>query len=35
MNELVNPYVAGNPITGEEMFFGQDRLDFIEEALRA
>lgn len=23
MNEIVNPYVAGNPITGEEMFFGR------------
>ncbi|MFC1935292.1 AAA family ATPase [Chloroflexota bacterium] len=31
---LINPYVAGNPVTGQEMFFGrEDVFDFIRQTL--
>jgi len=34
MSEAINPYIAGNPVTGTEMFFGrQDVFEFIAEAL--
>jgi hypothetical protein len=34
MAELINPYIAGNPVTGEEMFFGrQDVFNFIRQTL--
>ncbi len=34
MPNLVNPYIAGSPVTGKEMFFGrQDVFDFIQNAL--
>ncbi len=34
MAETLNPYIAGNPITGTEMFFGrEDVFDFIHQAL--
>ncbi|HEY1410464.1 MAG TPA: two-component regulator propeller domain-containing protein [Promineifilum sp.] len=34
MAELINPYIAGNPVTGEEMFFGrQDVFNFIRQSL--
>jgi hypothetical protein len=34
MPEAVNPYIAGNPVTGTEMFFGrEDVFTFIREAL--
>jgi hypothetical protein len=34
MTELINPYIAGNPVTGEEMFFGrEDIFTFIRQTL--
>ena len=34
MSESLNPYIAGNPITGSEMFFGRDDVfAFIHQAL--
>ena len=34
MSTLVNPYIAGNPVTGTEMFFGrQDIFTFVQQAL--
>ncbi len=34
MNQIVNPYIAGSPVTGPEMFFGrQDVFDFIRQTL--
>jgi hypothetical protein len=34
MNSSTNPYIAGNPITGTEMFFGrQDIFRFVQETL--
>ena len=34
MNATPNPYIAGNPLTGSEMFFGRaDVFDFIHQAL--
>ena len=34
MAETLNPYIAGNPITGSEMFFGrEDVFDFIHQTL--
>lgn len=31
---LINPYVAGNPITGQEMFFGrEDVFEFVRQTL--
>jgi hypothetical protein len=34
MSNLVNPYIAGNPVTGSEMFFGrQDVFTYIQQAL--
>lgn len=34
MPNPVNPYIAGSPVTGKEMFFGrQDVFDFIQKAL--
>jgi streptogramin lyase len=34
MAEILNPYIAGNPITGSEMFFGRDDVfAFIHQAL--
>ena len=34
MSNPTNPYIAGNPITGSEMFFGrQDVFRFIRETL--
>ncbi len=34
MTELVNPYIAGNPVTNAEMFFGRaDVFAFVREAL--
>ena len=34
MNATPNPYIAGNPLTGTEMFFGRsDVFDFIHQAL--
>ena len=34
MSEVVNPYIAGNPVTGTEMFFGRnDVFEFIQKAL--
>jgi len=35
MVEMINPYIAGNPVTGEEMFFGrEDVFTFIRQTLR-
>jgi hypothetical protein len=34
MPDLINPYIAGNPVTGDEMFFGrEDIFDFIRQTL--
>jgi len=34
MSSPTNPYIAGNPITGTEMFFGrQDVFRFVRETL--
>ena len=34
MNEPVNPYIAGNPVTGEAMFFGRESVfAFVRQAL--
>jgi len=34
MSDLVNPYIAGNPVTGEEMFFGRENVfAFVRQAL--
>jgi len=34
MSDIVNPYIAGNPVTGSEMFFGRgDIFQFIRQAL--
>lgn len=34
MSDIVNPYIAGNPVTGPEMFFGrEDIFQFIHQAL--
>ena len=34
MHEIVNPYIAGNPVTGTEMFFGrEDVFDFVRQTL--
>lgn len=34
MADLINPYIAGNPVTGKEMFFGRDDIfDFIRRTL--
>ena len=34
MDDLINPYIAGNPVTGEEMFFGrEDIFQFIRQTL--
>src|SRR5262245_32130982 len=34
MSDLVNPYIAGNPVTGTEMFFGrEDVFRFVRGAL--
>ncbi len=34
MNTLVNPYIAGSPVTGAEMFFGrEDVFDFVRRTL--
>ena len=34
MADTINPYIAGNPVTGEEMFFGrEDIFDFIRRTL--
>ncbi|HZY45083.1 MAG TPA: AAA family ATPase, partial [Anaerolineae bacterium] len=34
MSEIVNPYIAGNPVTGTEMFFGrEDVFTFVQQAL--
>ncbi len=34
MGDLVNPYIAGNPVTGEEMFFGRENVfAFVRQAL--
>src|SRR5512136_3386773 len=34
MPDIVNPYIAGNPVTGEEMFFGRDDVfTFVQKAL--
>jgi hypothetical protein len=34
MLDIVNPYIAGNPVTGSEMFFGrEDIFDFIQQTL--
>ena len=34
MNQIVNPYIAGSPVTGPEMFFGrQDVFDFVRQTL--
>lgn len=34
MSDIVNPYIAGNPITGTEMFFGrEDVFTFVRQAL--
>jgi hypothetical protein len=34
MPNMINPYIAGNPVTGQEMFFGrEDVFQFIRQAL--
>jgi hypothetical protein len=34
MSDPVNPYIAGNPVTGEEMFFGRENVfAFVRQAL--
>src|SRR5213078_842337 len=34
MSDIINPFVAGNPITGSEMFFGrEDIFQFIRQTL--
>jgi uncharacterized protein YkwD len=34
MPDIVNPYIAGNPVTGTEMFFGRDDVfTFVQQAL--
>ena len=34
MTEVINPYIAGNPVTGEEMFFGrEDVFTFVRQTL--
>jgi hypothetical protein len=34
MSDIINPYIAGNPVTGPEMFFGrEDIFDFIRQTL--
>lgn len=34
MGDIVNPYIAGNPVTGEEMFFGRENVfAFVRQAL--
>lgn len=34
MADIINPYIAGNPVTGEEMFFGrEDIFSFIRQTL--
>ena len=34
MSDVVNPYIAGNPVTGSEMFFGrEDVFQFIRQTL--
>ena len=34
MREFVNPYIAGNPVTSAEMFFGRaDVFAFVQQAL--
>ena len=34
MTDIINPYIAGNPVTGEEMFFGrEDIFNFIRQTL--
>src|ERR687886_1521552 len=34
MPEAINPYIAGNPVTGPEMFFGrEDVFAFVRQAL--
>lgn len=33
-DDIINPYIAGNPVTGQEMFFGRDDIfDFIRRTL--
>ena len=33
-DDIINPYIAGNPVTGKEMFFGRDDIfDFIRRTL--
>ncbi len=35
MSDIVNPYIAGNPVTGSAMFFGrEDVFDFIRRTLK-
>ncbi|MBP6786315.1 MAG: hypothetical protein KA170_01900 [Candidatus Promineofilum sp.] len=34
MDDIINPYIAGNPVTGQEMFFGrEDIFEFIRQTL--
>ncbi len=34
MSDIVNPFIAGNPVTGPEMFFGrEDVFQFIRQTL--
>jgi putative ATPase len=34
MSDVINPYIAGNPVTGSEMFFGrEDVFEFIRQTL--
>jgi hypothetical protein len=34
MPEIINPYIAGNPVTGPEMFFGrEDVFEFVRQTL--
>jgi len=34
MSDIINPYIAGNPVTGSEMFFGrEDVFEFVRQTL--
>ncbi len=34
MPDIINPYIAGNPVTGSEMFFGrEDVFEFVRQNL--
>ena len=34
MSDIINPYIAGNPVTGPEMFFGrEDVFQFLRQTL--